>query len=203
HYRIDALRQQGDPASMRRMQADLAGLLELDPSPQTRALVAELLLDFAAQADSRERRAALGRVDEILAPVSDEFARAAVARARRLEIEGANGAAVQAMRRALEQHEGNLYVHLQAAAMFDRNDLRAESEREHALLRRMQPQGTQESASAPVDFGGLENFLGEVDRVLQTLDGGPRPNRPQPERPTGDEPAKAGDGSKPGGGRDH
>ena len=52
HYRIDALRQQGDPASMRRMQADLTGLLELDQSPQTRALVAELLLDFAAQADT-------------------------------------------------------------------------------------------------------------------------------------------------------
>ncbi|MFN3240971.1 MAG: protein kinase domain-containing protein [Planctomycetota bacterium] len=171
HYRIDALRQQGDPASLRRMQADLTSLLELDPSPQTRALVAELLLGFAAQADTRERLAALGQVEEILLPVGDDFARAAVARARRLELEGATNAALESMRTALERHAGDLYVHLQAAAMFDRHDLQEESAREHALLRRMQPAGASEPATSPVDLRDVNSFMGEVERVLQALDG--------------------------------
>ncbi|HEB53292.1 MAG TPA: serine/threonine protein kinase, partial [bacterium] len=171
HFRIDALRHLGDDASQRRLQMDLTELLTLDPSPATRALVAELLLDFAAQADGHERAAALGRVEEILAPVDRGHARSAVARARRLELLGDIPAALAAMRQALVEHDGNLYVHLQAAAMFDRNDLPGESEREQAMARRMQSNGvgTKQPAPPPVDLRGLDDFLGEVDRVLQVL----------------------------------
>lgn len=186
HFRIDALRQQGDPASLRRMQADLTSLLQIDPSDQARTLVAELLLDFAAQSHERERHEALGRVEEILAPVSDDYARAAVARARRLEIDGAGAAALSAMRRAINKHGGDLYVHLQAAAMFDRNGLPAESQREQVLARRMQrgdTRSTQPSTGRPqpVNVEGFGNFLGDVDRVLQALDGKP-PARSPPAR---------------------
>jgi hypothetical protein len=62
-------------------------------------------------------------------------------------------------------------VHLQAAAMFDRHDLQEESAREHALLRRMQPAGASEPATSPVDLRDVNSFMGEVERVLQALDG--------------------------------
>ena len=172
HFRIDALRQQGDPVSLRRMQEDLTSLLQLDPSAQTRALVAELLLDFAAQANATERQAALGRVEEILLPVGDDFARAAVARARLFEIDDSVPEALAAIRAALVQHNGNILVHLEAAKMFARNGLPTESQREHAFAQRMQPdKGDSPMAEAPpLDLDGLDSFLGAVDQVLNALD---------------------------------
>ena len=181
-YRIDALRQQGDVASLRRMQADLAGLLALDPSPLTRALVAERLLEYAERAEPTERRAALRKVEQILTPVGDEFPRAAIARSRLLELEGATKASLQAMRSALARHPGDVYVHLQAAAMFDRHELPEESARQREYLRGMTPAGAEPSAPPPVDLEGLGSFLGEVDRVLQALD---QPRKATPPRPGG------------------
>ena len=181
-YRIDALRQQGDVASLRRMQADLAGLLELDPSPLTRSLVAERLLEYAERAEPTERRAALRNVEQVLTPVGDEFARAAVARSRLLELEGAIQASLQAMRSALARHPGDRYVHLQAAAMFDRHELAEEGARQRDYLRGMTPAGAAPAAPPPVDLDGLGSFLGEVDRVLQALD---RPGAPR-SSPTSD-----------------
>ncbi|MFK7741205.1 MAG: protein kinase [Planctomycetota bacterium] len=181
HFRIDALRQQGDATSLRRLQMDLTSLLELDPSAQTRAMVAELLLDFATQASERQRSAALERVAEVLAPVEDKNARAAVAQARLREVDGDIAGALDTMQGALEQHQGNLYVHLQAAAMFDRNGLPRESQREHRTARRMQAgaakPATPNRGPGPVNIGGLNSFLGEVDRVLEELDGRPEPKK--------------------------
>ena len=182
HLRIDALRQQGDLVSLRRMQMDLTSLLQLDPSDQTRTLVAELLLDFAAQAQGPERRATLGRVKEILSPIGSDYARAAVARARLLEIDNAIPQALASMRAALTQHAGNILVHVEAAKMFARNGLPAESQREHALAQRIQPDraGNPTAAAVPVDLDGLSNFLGAVDQVLKALDDGSKPARQPP-----------------------
>ena len=94
--------------------------------------------------------------------------------AHSVQCEMAVSAALEAMRGALERHAGDLFVHLQAAAMFERHDLQEESTRERALLRRMQPTGTAGPSSSAVDLGGLNDFLGEVDRVLQALDGAPQ-----------------------------
>ncbi len=184
HFRIDALRQQNDPASLRRLQQDLTALLQLDPTPHTRALVAEHLLDFAAQASGRERTEALARVHEVLGPAGDEDPRAAVARARALELEGATDTALQAMREACTRHDGNLYVHLQAAAMFDRHDQHDDGAREHARVLRLQPPDKSPAATATVDLDGLGRFLGDVDRVLRALDDrSAAPTSPRPESP--------------------
>ncbi len=170
HFRIDSLRHQGDATSMRRLQQDLTSLLQLDAGPHTRALVAEHLLDLAQQASGRERKEALARADEVLSPVGDDDPRAAVTRARRLELEGATEAALASMRAACARHDGNLYVHLQAAAMFDRNDLMDEGAHEHEVARRLQPEPAVPPQPTPVDLDGLGKFLGDVDRVLQALD---------------------------------
>jgi hypothetical protein len=177
HFRIDALRQQGDAASVRRMQQDLTSLLQLDPSPHTRALVAELLLDYATETTGHERAEALLRVHDVLRSVGDEDPRAAVARARRLELDGAIEAALAAMRAACVRHDGNLSVHLQAAAMFDRHDLFDEGAREHEVARRLQPPGKPPAAATPLDLEGFSRFLGDVDRVLRAQD------RKVPEKP--------------------
>ena len=178
--RIEALRQQGDPASLDRMQRDLAALLELDPSPLTRALVAELLLEFAARAERTERAAALRKVEQILAPVRDDFGRAAVARARLLEMEGAVEASLRAMRAALAQHPGDVFVHAQAAAMFDRQSLTEESARQREFVLGMRSDGDPDAAPPPVNLDDLARFMGEVDRVLRALDAPPQQPPKQP-----------------------
>ena len=171
HFRIDSLRQQATRTAMRRLQQDLTGLLRLDPGPHTRALVAEHLLDLADSATGSERSEALGKAREVLAPVGDDDPRAAIARARGLEIAGATAEALAAMRAARSRHEGNLYVHLQAAAMFDRHDLIDEGAREHEMARLLQPGGEPAAKPAPVDLDGFGKFLGDVDRLMQVLDG--------------------------------
>ncbi|MBX3461684.1 MAG: serine/threonine protein kinase [Planctomycetes bacterium] len=180
HFRIDALRQLGDPASMQRLQHDLAALLQLDPSPHTRALVADHLLDLAAQTGPAERNEVLARARDVLAPAGDDDARAAVVRARILELEGAPAAAVAALRLACERHRGNLYVHLQAAAMFDRTGLAEEAARERDAAARLSPDAAPAPPPTPVDLEEVGRFLGDVDRLLQALD----------RRPPGDNPPR-------------
>ena len=170
-FRIDALRQLGDAASMARLQDDLTELLRIDPNPHTRALVADHLLDLAANAAPHEREAALSRARGVLADTGDDDPRAAVVRARLLEIEGARAAALLAIRRACERHGGNLYVHLQAAAMFARNDLPDESARQRELAGRLAPGAEPSPQPTPVDLDALGRFLGDVDRLLQAIDG--------------------------------
>lgn len=170
HFRIDALRQQGDPTSMQRLQQDLASLLRLDPGATTRALVATYLLDLAEHTAPPERAAVLARVRDVLGPAGDGDARADVARARMLELEGAHAAAVQAMRDACKRHEGDLQVHLQAAAMFERNGLPDDAGRQHAAALRLAPDAAPSPQTTPVDLDELSRFLGDVDRLLQAID---------------------------------
>jgi hypothetical protein len=175
HFRIDALKQQGDRSSLARLQQDLTSLLELDPSPHTRALVAEQLLEYAERSGGREREEALARVGDVLNGTTADDPRAAVVRARALELEGAVEAALAAMRAACTRHGGNLFVHLQAAAMFDRNDLIDEGAREHEQARKLAPAGAPAPPAAPVDLDGFGRFLGDVDRVLRALKPEPQP----------------------------
>jgi tetratricopeptide (TPR) repeat protein len=169
HFRIDALRQQGARTSMRRLQQDLASLLQIDPGAHTRALVAEHLLDLAERLAGSERAEALARAADVLAGVGDADPRAEVGRARILELGGAAEEALRSIRDVRTRHQGNVYVHLQAAAMFDRHGLVAEGEREHEMARMLEPEPPQQK-SPPVDLDGLGSFLGEVDRLLQALD---------------------------------
>ena len=171
--RIDVLRTLGNADTQRRLLQDLTSLLRLDPTPHTRALVAEQLLDFAAQATGSERAVALERCRDVLGADAAGDARAAVAMARVLELSGDVDGALSAMRRARTRHEGNLYVHLQAAAMFDRHDLLDEGAREHEEVQRLagdRRKVAPPTKPTPVDIDGLGTFLGDVDRVLQALD---------------------------------
>lgn len=172
HFRIDALRQLTDRPSVERVQIDLMSLLEIDQSDQTRTLIAEHLLDVAEHAGELEQEAAVARIKEILTGVSDDNPHAGVARARMLETDGAVAEALLAMKSAVNQHPSNIYVHLQAARMFARNNLQEESLRAQRLAQSMQPNGTETApvTAAPVNFGGLGSFLGEVDRALDVLD---------------------------------
>ena len=155
---------------MRRLQQDLTSLLRLDSGAHTRTLVAEYLIDLAATAPGAERAEALTRARDVLAPVGDEDPRAAVARARILELEGALEAALGAMRQARSRHEGDLFVHLEAAAMFDRSGLFDEGAREHEMTKLLQPGDNSPPKSTPVDLDGFGKFLGDVDRLMQVLE---------------------------------
>ncbi|MBL8722600.1 MAG: protein kinase [Planctomycetes bacterium] len=169
--RIDALRLLGDAAALRRVQHDLATLLQLDPGADTRARIAEYLLDLAAAmpVPANERREALQRARVVLAPVPEDDPRSAVLRARLDELSGDVPAAIAAMRLARSRHQGNLFVHLQAAALFDRVGLYDEGAREHEMAAILQPGAPPPAKPTPVDLDGLGNFLGDVDRLMQAL----------------------------------
>ncbi len=172
HFRIDALRQLGDRASLRRLQQDLTTLLRVDSSTHARTLVAEHLLDLAESARGNERAEIVRAADDVLSSADGADPRVAVGRARILELQGAADAALQAMRLARVRYEGDLYVHLQAAAMFDRQGLVHESEKESETARLLQPDANTAPPPSPVDLDGLGKFLGDVDRLMQALDSG-------------------------------
>ncbi|MFY9341165.1 MAG: hypothetical protein WAT39_01665, partial [Planctomycetota bacterium] len=88
--------------------------------------------------------------------------------------------ALTAMRSACARHRGNLYVHLQAAAMFDRQALFDEGAREHEVARALQPTGKVGAPATAIDLDGLGNFLGDVDRVLRSLEPPREPARTAP-----------------------
>ncbi|MCA8948079.1 MAG: protein kinase [Planctomycetes bacterium] len=167
--RIQALDAQGDRAAVRRLQHDLTNLLALAPDADTRALVAEHLLDLAEQASGQERAEALLRAREVLASAGDGDSRVVVSRARIRELEGDVDGALTALRDARQRFEGDLYVHLEAAKMFDRHGLFEEGEREHQMARLLQPGGQEPAKETPVDVDGLDKFLGDVDRLMQAL----------------------------------
>jgi tetratricopeptide (TPR) repeat protein len=210
HFRIDALRQLSDRPSVERVQIDLMRLLEIDQSDQTRTLIAEHLLDVAEHAGQLEQEAAVARIKEILTGVSDDHPRAAVARARMLETDGTVAEALLAMNSAVDKHPSNIYVHLQAARMFARNNLLEESKREDRLAQSMRLNGTETTPTTPppVDFDHLGSFLGEVDRALTVLDDHKQKAKPKPkagirQRPDStDKPTEPPKQPKGGGDRD-
>ena len=169
HFRIDALRQRGDPASTRRLQQDLTTLLSIDPGDKSRGMVAEHLLEIGLQTSNLEREAALSAADDVLALVSPENPRGAVLRARLFEARGLIDEAIEAIGSAREQFRGDVYVHLQAAALYDRLGMQQEGAQEQLTARMLQPAATSTS-TAPVDMQGIGRFLGDVNRLLNQLD---------------------------------
>jgi len=169
HFRIDALRQQGDPASTRRLQQDLTTLLSIDPGDKSRGMVAEHLLEIGLQTANQERDAALSAAAEVLGLVSPDNPRGAVLRARLFEAEGRIEEALDAIGSARQRFRGDVYVHLQAAALYDRLGMVQEGRAEQETARMLQPAATSTS-TAPVDMQGIGRFLGDVNKLLQQLD---------------------------------
>lgn len=171
--RIDALRQSSDRTQLSRLQHDLTTLLRLDPTTNTRFLVAEHLLDLAEPLVGRERLSLAQAALDVLSGMTEGDARSSVLMARVLEVRGESEHALAAMQRAREQYRGDLYVHLQAAAMFERHGLFSESASETDIARRLQPDAAVTAPLTGVDLDGVGRFLGDVDRLLQAIDGKP------------------------------
>lgn len=169
HFRIDALRQRGDRVSVQRLQRDLTTLLQVDPSDHARALVAEHLLELASHVGGSDRISALATAREVLQPVADDDAHGAIARARLLELSGSRDDALAALRTVRRRHQGNLYVHLQAAAMFQRLGSPAEERAEQEMVQLLSPTPGGPPPAA-MDLREIGGFLGEVNRLLDALD---------------------------------
>ncbi len=175
-FRVAALRLRNEPEDAARLQHDLTTLLAIDGGDRTRTMVAERLLEVGRRSQQQERAAALQAAQEVLAPVSPDNAQAAVLRARLLEAQGETEQALDAMRAARRRFQGDVYVHLQAAAMFDRLGLVAESQIEDEAARLLQPN---RPAAAPptVRMEGIGEFLGDVNRLLRSLDAPTEPGK--------------------------
>ncbi|GAB4151063.1 MAG: hypothetical protein Fur0037_19790 [Planctomycetota bacterium] len=169
HFRIDALRQLGDPGSFARLQQDLRSLLRIDPSPHSRALVAEHLIEIAANGKPEDRAGTLATARDALKGSDPEDARAGVAAARLIEMDGTREDALAAARRLRERFPTDVYVHAQAASMFQRLGAQDEYRRELETLRLL-ASSPEPVPEARLDLEGVADFLKDVNRLLEAMD---------------------------------
>lgn len=181
YFRIDTLSQLGGADAQQRLRQDLATLLELDAGTRTRCLVADHLFRLADQAPSADRREIVAGARRVLAPITSEDGRTAVARARLLELEGDAEGAKTAIRAASRRFAGDPLVHSRAAAMYRRLGLTDEARSEAELARLLAP-AVAEDASAPPDEGpidlrAVQDFLERVEALLSEIGSPPEPRR--------------------------
>ncbi len=170
--RIDSTSRLHDPESIRRLQLDLARLLELEPDNLSRALVVEHLLAFAAEAAEPDRSSLLASARKTLAPVTTDDSQTLIARARLHELSGDPAGAELYMRQALGEYAGNAPVHGAAAQLFARLGLADESRQERDLARMLDPESAAEQVpeaqSRPaLDLGGVQGFLERLDGLMR------------------------------------
>ena len=176
HFRIDTLRNLPGSEASQRLRKDLTTLLRIEPGPYTPSLVAEHLLDMAADAQSEDRIEILDRTAEVLEHVRDTDARAAIAKARLLELRGEVADAELAITDARVRFRGDPLVHYHASQMFLRLGNLPEARREGKLARMLDPLSwpddhiPQATERGPIDLGELEGFLQDVSGLLLALD---------------------------------
>ncbi len=176
YFRIETLRNLPGTAAHHRLLDDLMALLKVEPSPYTQCLVAEYLLDMAEN-NPEDREEILASTGRLLG--NSGTARAAVARARLLELQGDRAGAEQAMRDALTRFHSFPVVHYHASQLFHRLGLHAESHEEAALARMLDPGlgRSQECERGRVDMAQFKGFLQQVDGLMSAIE--PDANRDQ------------------------
>src|SRR5262249_47402251 len=139
YLRIDTLRHLPGAAERTRLLQDLTTLIGIDPGSFTHCLVAEYLLDMANDATGEDRAEILDHAQLVLDRVTALDARAGVARARLLELEGHLAAAEQAMEEARASFSGDPLVHYHAAQLLRRLGNAEASQDEAELARLLDP----------------------------------------------------------------
>ncbi len=179
HYRIDARGNLFDRESRLELQRDLRSLLDIDPSPYNRCIVAFHLLDLARSLPEDARDEILTRAGSIVEPVPDPDAAKSVIAARILDLRGEHDRALRAIRDATEKFHGDALVHDEAAEMLQRRGFPDESEAQAELARIIDPRRAAER-EAPTpgrperrsDLGDVQEFLRDLQELLQGSDKG-------------------------------
>ena len=182
-FRIDTLRRLAGPRATQELLSDLQTLLQIEPGTYTRCLVAEQLLDLAANAAEPDRDDILDLAAVALSLVTATDARTAVSKARLLELRGDLPAAAAAMSDASANFHGDPMVHYHAAQMFRRLGRDDASRAEARLARSLDPLSWPESvdpasqpAPAPqrLDVQEIGGFLQNVDSLMKALEPPPQ-----------------------------
>ena len=105
-------------------------------------------------------------------PWAPESAHETVARARMLELYNLPDEACAEMSQALKRHQGDVFVHMQAAAMFERLGYRGDGRAQRQATDLLSPQAERDPLPPLVDMQGIGGFLSEVNRLLEAVDGG-------------------------------
>jgi tetratricopeptide (TPR) repeat protein len=181
HFRIDALSRLRDAASLARLRADLRTLLDLDPSPQNRCIVAGEMLSMADALPADERPELLDTVERVLGTAEVGDPHELTVRARLLELRGEFERALDAIRDAERRHPGDAVVHAAAAALFRRLGLDAEGEAAAARARAIDPRfdPSRPEADRPgappstgVDVGEVQGFFEGLEALIRSADRG-------------------------------
>ena len=174
-YRIDALRNLGDPASRSRLMGDLLTLLEVDQSTATLNLVADYMLRFAeAIPEPEDREPILAQVETMLARIEVPNGPTAIARAQILHLRGSTTEAVDAAHDACSEFAHEPHVHEITARIYRAVGLveRADAEASIAQMMRQEDrvddptQTPKPSDAPPLDTGTLLTWVQDLGRLF-------------------------------------
>ena len=175
-YRIDALSHLGDARSNEAMRQDLQSLLDVDPSPRNRCIVAGHMLSMADRLPVDERGDLLTAVEKVIGASEAIDAHDFIVRARLHELHGDRDGARRTILDATRRFPGDALTHAAAADLLRRLGYDEESDLAAELARRIDPRVGGESVEPHpleqpgVDVGELQDFVQGVQSLVQKIE---------------------------------
>jgi tetratricopeptide (TPR) repeat protein len=173
-YRIDARSRLRDVLADAALQTDLRTLLDTDPSPRNRCIVAGHMLDMADRTPDRARDALLEATARVIGEKDPEDAHDYIVRARLEELRGEFGAARATVLDATRRFPGDAFTHAAAAEILRRMGFEAEGELAADLARRIDPRtANTEQPAAPaegIDVDAMQDFVHGVRGLLEKIE---------------------------------
>ncbi len=173
HFRIDTLRRLPRAEAPKRLLADLTELLRLERGSDAQGLVAETLVDFAAELPS-DRAELLARAETVLEHIPEPGPRATVTRARALALRHDFDGAERVMHAAAQAFPSSPLVHQYFADLLATLGRPEEAQAEARLAHMLDPLAPASGAAAPphavhVDVVEMRDFLEQLDDLMSAI----------------------------------
>ena len=175
-YRIDALSHLYDQRSREALRVDLQRLLDLDPSPRNRCIVAGHMVTMADRIATPERGELLDAAEGVIGEEEPRDTHDFVVRARLLELRGDREASRRTILEATHRFPGDALAHAAAAELLRRLGFGAEGDVAAETARRIDPRVESAPAmeSTPTEPGidvlELQDFVDGVRGLVQRIE---------------------------------
>lgn len=175
-YRIDALSHLYDLRSRSALRTDLQTLLDLDPSPHNRCIVAGHMVTMADRIKSPERAELLDAAERVIGSADPIDTHDFVVRARLLELRGDRDGARATILEATRRSPGDALAHAAAAELLRRLGFGTEGDVAAETARRIDPRIDAASVEPPpasgslIDVDELQGFVEGVRGLVRRIE---------------------------------
>lgn len=175
-YRIDALSHLYDSRSRSALRTDLQTLLDLDPSPRNRCIVAGHMVTMADRIQAPERGELLEAAERVIGSADPTDTHDFVVRARLLELRGDRDGARATILEATRRSPGDALAHAAAAELLRRLGFGTEGDVAAETARRIDPRidaASVEPAPASgslIDVDELQGFVEGVRGLVRRIE---------------------------------